>query len=73
MCSAKVYEMIKITSKSNSVFFYFLKKPGIYLQNITTKQPDDNMVEVSIAAIKDAFGEKYEEFRGQEFTAEAIG
>ena len=67
------YEMIKITSKSNSVFFYFLKKPGIYLQNITTKQPDDNMVEVSIAAIKDAFGDKYEEFRGQEFTAEAIG
>ena len=67
------YEMIKITSKSNSVFFYFLKKPGIYLQNITTKHPDDNMVEVSIAAIKDAFGDKYEEFRGQEFTAEAIG
>ena len=67
------YEMIKITSKSNSVFFYFLKKPGIYLQNITTKQPDDNMVEVSIAAIKDAFGDKYEEFRGQQFTAEAIG
>ena len=67
------YEMIKITSKSNSVFFYFLKKPGIYLQNITTKQPDDNMVEVSIVAIKDAFGDKYEEFRGQEFTAEAIG
>ena len=67
------YEMIKITSKSDSVFFYFLKKPGIYLQNITTKQPDDNMVEVSIAAIKDAFGDKYEEFRGQQFTAEAIG
>ena len=67
------YEMIKITSKSNSIFFYFLKKPGIYLQNITTKQPDDNMVEVSIAAIKDAFGDKYEEFRGQQFTAEAIG
>ena len=67
------YEMIKITSKSNSLFFYFFKKPGIYLQNITTKQPDDNMVEVSIAAIKDAFGDKYEEFRGQQFTAEAIG
>ena len=67
------YEMIKITSKSNSVFFYFLKKPGIYLQNITTKQPDDNMVEVSIAAIKDAFGDKYEECRGKQFTAEAIG
>ena len=67
------YEMIKIISKSNSVFFYFLKKPGIYLQNITTKQPDDNMVEVSIAAFKDAFGDKYEEFRGQQFAAEAIG
>ena len=67
------YEMIKITSKSNSVFFCFLKKPGIYLQNITTKDLDDDMVAVSIAAIKDAFGDKYEGFRGKKFTAEAIG
>ena len=67
------YELIKITSKSNNIIFRILKKPGILLQNITTKEPDDKMIEVSIAAIKDAFGDKYEELRGKKFTAEAIG
>ena len=67
------YELIKITSKSNNIIFQILKKPGILLQKITTKEPDDKMIEVSIAAIKDAFGEEYEELRGKKFTAEAIG
>ena len=66
------YELIKITSKSESMIFRILKKPGILLQNITTREPDDKMVEVSIAAIKDAFGDEYEEYRGKQFTAEAI-
>lgn len=66
------YELIKITSKSESMIFRILKKPGILLQNITTREPDDEMLEVSIAAIKDAFGDEYEEFRGKQFTAEAI-
>ena len=66
------YELIKITSKSESMIFMILKKPGILLQNITTREPDDKMVEVSIAAIKDAFGDQYEIFRGKQFTAEAI-
>ena len=66
------YEIIKITSKSESMIFRILKKPGILLQNITTREPDDKMVEVSIAAIKDAFGDEYEEYRGKQFTAEAI-
>ena len=67
------YELIKITSKNNLLIFQILKAPGIILQNITTKQPDDKMVEVSIAALEDAFGEEYENFRGKKFTAEAIG
>ncbi len=66
------YELIKITSKSESIIFKTLKKPGILLQNITTREPDDKMLEVSIAAIKDAFRDEYEEFRGKQFTAEAI-
>ena len=67
------YELIKITSKSDSIIFRTLKKPGILLQNITTREPDDKMIEVSIAAIKDAFGDEYAELRGKQFTAEAIG
>ena len=67
------YELIKITSKSNLLIFRILKAPGILLQNITTKQPDDKMVEVSITALENAFGEDYENYRGKKYTAEAIG
>ena len=67
------YEIIKITSKNDLLIFRLLKAPGIVLQNITTKEPDDNMIEVSIAALKDAFGNQYNKFRGKKFRAEAIG
>ena len=67
------YELIKITSKSELFIFRVLKAPGIFLQNITTKQPDDKMIEVSIAALKDAFGDEYDSFVGKKYKAEAIG
>lgn len=67
------YELIKITSKSNLLIFRMLKAPGILLQNITTKQPNDKMIEVSIAALENAFGEEYKNHRGKKYTAEAIG
>ena len=67
------YELIKITSKSDLFVFRVLKAPGIFLQNITTKQPDDKMIEVSITALKDAFGNDYDRFIGKKYKAEAIG
>ena len=67
------YELIKITSKSELFIFRVLKAPGIFLQNITTKQPDDKMIEVSITALKDAFGDEYDSFIGKKYKAEAIG
>ena len=67
------YELIKMTSKSDLFIFRILKAPGIFLQNITTKQPDDEMVEVSITALKNAFGDEYDNFIGKKYKAEAIG
>ena len=67
------YELIKSSAKSDSLLYSLLKKPGLWLQNITTKQPEDNMVEVSITALKEAFGDRYEDMAGKEYTAEAIG
>ena len=67
------YEIIKLSSKSDSFFFSILKKPGLLLQNITTKQPEDDMVVVSITALKEAFGDQYKDMVGKEYTAEAIG
>ena len=67
------YELIKLSSKRNSLVFRILKKPGLWLQNITTKNPEDEMVEVSIEALEKAFGDRYDEMLGKEYTAEAIG
>ena len=67
------YELIKLSSKRNSLVFRILKKPGLWLQNITTKSPEDEMVEVSIEALEKAFGDRYDEMLGKEYTAEAIG
>ena len=67
------YELIKLSSKRSSLVFRILKKPGLWLQNITTKNPEDEMVEVSIEALEKAFGDRYDEMLGKEYTAEAIG
>ena len=68
------YEVIKVTARrSNSLFLRVLRAPGLWLQNITTQQPEDDMVEVAITALKEAFGDEYEEMIGKEYVAEAIG
>lgn len=45
------YEIIKWAGRSDSKVVKFLSKPGLYLQKITTKEPDDSMIEVAIAAM----------------------
>ena len=68
------YEVLKITAKHrDNILFKILAEPGLWLQNITTKQPDDSQVEVAIAALESAFGENLEKYLGKTFVAEAIG
>ena len=68
------YEVIKIISrKGDNIIFRMLRAPGLWLQNITTKTPEDNMVDVAITALKEAFGDKFDEMSGKEYVAEAIG
>ena len=68
------YEVLKITSKyRDNIFFRILAKPGLLLQNITTKQPNDDQVEVALIALKNAFGDKLNEYTGKGYVAEAIG
>lgn len=68
------YEIIKITArKDKSLFFRALRAPGLWLQRITTQPPENDMVAVAITALQNAFGEKYDEMVGREYTAEAIG
>jgi methylase of polypeptide subunit release factors len=44
------YEILKLLSKTKSKFFYIFKAPGLLLQRITTREPDDDMIEVAITA-----------------------
>lgn len=68
------YEIIKLTARKGDVlFFRILRAPGLWLQKITTKEPEDDMVEVAIEALRSAFGEEFESMQGKEYLAEAIG
>lgn len=44
------YEFLKFFAKFDNWFVKILKGPGLLLQKLTTKQPEDDMVEVAIAA-----------------------
>ena len=46
------YEIIKLASKTNNIFIRFITYPGLMLQKITTKEPDDSMIEVAILSLK---------------------
>ncbi len=46
------YELLKGLAKTNCFVFYPLKVPGMLLQRITTREPDDEMIEVAITAFK---------------------
>lgn len=46
------YEVFKLAAKSNSKLVKLISLPGIWLQKITTQEPDDSMIEVAIASLK---------------------
>lgn len=45
------YELLKWAGRSDNIVVKVLSLPGLYLQKITTKEPDDSQLEVAIAAI----------------------
>ncbi len=46
------YELLKLLAKTKSIFVFPLKVPGLLLQRVTTREPDDKMLEVAITAFK---------------------
>lgn len=46
------YEFIKFAGRSKNKFVALLTKPGLWLQNLTTREPDDSQLEVAIASLK---------------------
>ena len=46
------YELIKIAGRHDNLFTRIISAPGVWLQHITTKEPDDDMIECAIAALE---------------------
>ena len=60
------YEVIRFAAKNRSGMFALLTHPGLWLQRITTKPPEDVQVECAIRALDEAF--TLEKERGGQLT-----
>lgn len=49
------YEILKLAGRSDNALINLLSKPGLAVQNLTTKEPDDAMIEVAIQAVEAVF------------------
>ena len=49
------YEIIRLAGRSDNIFVKIISAPGMLLQKLTTKEPDESMVEVAIAAVEAVF------------------
>ena len=49
------YEIIRLAGNSENPVVNLLSKPGMWVQNMTTKEPDDSMIEVGIRAVEEVF------------------
>lgn len=49
------YELIKWAGNSDNPVVCLLSKPGLWLQGLTTREPDDKMIEVGIQAVEAVF------------------
>ena len=47
------YEIIKLAGNSSHPLVELLSKPGLAMQNLTTKEPEDDMIEVAIKAVEE--------------------
>ncbi len=49
------YEFIRLAGRSDNIVVNVLSKPGMWLQRLTTREPDDAMIEVGIASVEAVF------------------
>ena len=49
------YEFIRLAGNSDAKIINILSKPGMFLQGLTTREPDDSMIEVAIASVEAVF------------------
>ena len=49
------YEVLKLAGRSENPIINLLSRPGLAIQKLTTKEPDDSMIEVAIQAVEAVF------------------
>ena len=49
------YEFIRLAGRYENWFLNIFSKPGMWMQGLTTKEPDDEMIEVGIASVEAVF------------------
>lgn len=57
------YEILKWAGRSHSMLSRIVSQPGLWMQRLTTFEPDDSMIEVAIAAVTPVLPENQEEAR----------
>ena len=51
------YELIKICGRHDNFLTRIIAAPGLWIQRLTTKEPDDSMIEIAIAAVNEVIPE----------------
>jgi uncharacterized protein YqhQ len=49
------YEVIRLAGRSNHIIIRVISAPGLWMQRLTTKDPDDSMIEVAIQSVEAVF------------------
>ena len=49
------YEILRLFGRFDNGFVNFLSKPGLWMQGLTTKEPNEDMIEVAIASVEAVF------------------
>lgn len=55
------YELIRLAGRKNNTFTRIISAPGLKIQRLTTREPDDSQIEVAISAIKPCIPENMED------------
>lgn len=62
------YEFIRLAGRSDNAVINIISIPGLMLQKITTKEPDDSMIEVAITSVEAVFD--WKEYLRENFNRE---
>ncbi|MBR1471817.1 MAG: DUF1385 domain-containing protein [Lachnospiraceae bacterium] len=64
------YELLRLAGTKESVLLDIISAPGLWLQRITTKEPDEDMIEVAIASVEAVFD--WEKFQKKHFKTRTV-